>query len=149
MVRTTVKVSVAHHHLTTSPPHHRTRYIVASGAFGGALHFWSNHTLGFLGGSLSLPHVDWLPWLGSNGSGFGEGAPLGRLLMALVLLAVGALMIPALIWSQKKPAVVATGLTIHAFGLAGKERGRGGRGVRGVRGLGARPSYLTTVPPNH
>ncbi len=49
------------------------------------------------------------------------GAPLGRLLVSLVVLAVGALMIPALIWSQKKPAVVAAGLTAHAIGLAGVE----------------------------
>ena len=48
-------------------------YVVSAVSFGGALHWWSHHTLGFLTGSLSLPCVNWLPWLGSNGSGYGEG----------------------------------------------------------------------------
>ena len=94
-------------------------YLVAVCALGGAMYWWCHKTVGFLeegGGSSysALPRLGWLPWLGASGS---QGAPLQRLIVWLVALALLALVVPAMVWSGQSRSLTAAALCCHAGGL--------------------------------
>ena len=68
----------------------------------------------------ALPALPFLPLLGGAGLLWGpsyEGAPLLRLLNGLVLLAMGALLLPALVWARAPPGLTAAALAAHGAGL--------------------------------